>query len=145
MGTGWFVKGESSGALPVPHGGRALLFAQYHLEEFAREIGLEPLKAFFSSDPALVAAYFREQGLNPDDYDLPEEEWHDPADALPTLRALIRRLDDDPGPVASIEKVRTDLGAILEAVERFDATGERFHLATGMADLSDKEPPHGPA
>ena len=33
MGAGWFVQGEESGRHPLPHGGRALLFAQFQLEE----------------------------------------------------------------------------------------------------------------
>ncbi len=140
MGTGWFVQGQESGPHPVPHGGRALLYAQYHLEEFATEMGVEPLKSFFSSNPASVAQYFRDQGLNPDDFELPEESWFDPADALPTLRALLNRLDDDPGPVQSIEKVRADLKAIADAVLKFDATGEQFHIATAMPDLTGREP-----
>ncbi len=141
MGAGWFVQGHDSGPKPLPHGGRALLFAQYQLEEFAREIGLEPLKNFFSSDPSQVAAYFREQGLNPDDFELPEEEWHDPTEALLTVRSLLARLENDPGPVPALEKVRDDLTAVLAALEQFDATGEQFHIATSMPDLSERELP----
>ena len=66
MGTGWFVACEESEPVALPHGGRALLFAQYHLEEFARELQIPPLKDYFSGDPAAVAAYFRDQGLDPE-------------------------------------------------------------------------------
>lgn len=140
MGAGWYVQGKVTGPHSVPHGGRALLFAQYHLEEFAAELGVEPLKAFFSSNPAAVAKYFREQGMNPDEYELPTENWYDPADAMPTFRALLNRLKDDPGPVQSLDKVRADLQAIADVVAEFDQTGEQFHIATAMPDLSSKEP-----
>src|SRR4051794_4296239 len=106
MGAGWFVMCAESGAKELPHKGKALLFAQYHLEEFAREAGVAPLKDFFSSDPAALSGYIRDQGIDPDEYDLPEEEWFDPADALPTLRVLLARLNDDPGPVQNLPKVR---------------------------------------
>jgi hypothetical protein len=141
MGTGWFVQRETSGPRPLPHGGRALLFAQYQLEEFAREIGLEPLKSFFSPDPAAVARYFQDQGLDPADFDLPDEEWFDPADALPTVRSLLSRLDTDPGVIPGLDKVRADLAAIAESLAELDETGERFHLASGLPDLTDREPP----
>ncbi|MFL5327941.1 MAG: hypothetical protein ACJ8C4_03430 [Gemmataceae bacterium] len=140
MGAGWFVACEESGRVALPHGGRALLFAQYHLEEFAYELGLSPLKDFFSSNPEAIAEYFRSQGLNPDQFSLPDEEWFDPNEALPTLRGLLAKLNDDPGPVQSLEKVRDDLATICAAVEAADARGERFHIGTAMPDLSGREP-----
>ncbi|MBX7103866.1 MAG: hypothetical protein K1X57_07280 [Gemmataceae bacterium] len=141
MGTGWYVRGEKSGAYPAPHGGRALLFAQYHLEEFAGEFGLPPLKEFVSANPVVLAAYLRSQGVDPESADLPEEEWFDPADALPTIGALLMRLADDPGPVASLDKVRGDLQAMSDALRSLQAAGERFHIASDMPDLTDREPP----
>jgi hypothetical protein len=140
MGAGWFVQCADSGAQPLPHRGRALLVAQYQLEEFAREAALPPLKDFFSSDPAALAGYMRSQGVERDVADFPDEEFFDPVDALPTLRALIARLDDDPGSIASLAKVRDDLNEILRIVEAADQTGELFHIATAMPDLSDRTP-----
>src|SRR5688500_15230741 len=83
MGAGWYIALERE--IPgvggtLPHVGRALLFAQHHLEEFARDAGLPPLKEFFSSDPAAVAAYLREQGIDADPDELTDEAWFDPAD-----------------------------------------------------------------
>lgn len=140
MGAGWLVVGEESGPHELPHKGKALLFAQYHLEQFAREMELPALKSFFSNDPAQVAAYFRDQGLDPEQYDLPDEAWFEPSDALPTVRALANWLVDDPGPVQSLEKVRADLEAMLAVLTKADADGERFHIATAMPDLSGREP-----
>ena len=140
MGTGWLIVCEESGPHELPHKGKALLFAQYHLEVFARELELPPLKKFFSSDPTALAGYFRDQGLDPEQYELPDEEWFNPAEALPTVRALVDRLDEDPGPVQSLEKVRADLAMILNVLTEAEATGERFHIATAMPDLSGREP-----
>jgi len=140
MGAGWYVKGADTGPRPLPHGGRALLFAQYQLEQFAHEAALPPLKEFFSSDPAELARYMRSQGIERDASDFPDEEYFDPSDALPTLRALVARLEVDPGPITGLDKVRDDLAAILQFVEAADVTGEAFHIATAMPDLSDRTP-----
>lgn len=140
MGTGWLVVREKSGPSELPHKGKALLFAQYHLEEFARDMEMSPLKEFLSCNRASLESYLREQGIDPSQYDLPDEEWFDPGEALPTIRALSERLDDNPGPVQSIEKVREDLQMILQIVTEADAAGERFHIATGMPDLTGREP-----
>src|SRR5262249_40533424 len=109
MGAGWHVALEKDvagigGALP--HAGKALLFAQHHLEEIARSRELPPLKEFFSSDPTAVAAYLRAQGIEADEEELAAEEWFDPADALPTVRALLESLHDPPAGLGQVEKVR---------------------------------------
>src|SRR5437870_2533976 len=107
MGAGWYVALErdipgTDGALP--HNGRALLFAQHHLEEFARDAGLPPLKAFFSSDPAAVAVYLLEQGIVADAAEMAEEAWYDAADALPTVRLCRERLNDPPPGLGQVER-----------------------------------------
>src|SRR5262245_58687817 len=107
MGAGWYVALEreipgTGGALP--HNGRALLFAQHHLEEFARSASLPPLKDFFSSDPAAVAAYLHEQGVAADPDEMAEEAWFAPADALPTVRACREMLADPPPGLGQIER-----------------------------------------
>src|SRR5881409_1761795 len=99
MGAGWYVAFEREtadirGALP--HNGKALLFAQHHLEEIARELNLPPLKAFFSSNPVAVTAYLHEQGIEANPEELAAEEWFAPADALPTVQALLEGLHDPP-------------------------------------------------
>ena len=54
IGAGWYIALERE--LPgvggvLPHNGKALLFAQHHLEEITRQRELPALKSFFSSDP----------------------------------------------------------------------------------------------
>ncbi len=140
MGAGWYVACEKSGAKELPHKGKAVLFAQFHLEEIARSLKVPLLKEFFSTNPAAMMHYLQEQGIEPDPDNLPDEMWFEPADAKPTLEALIQRLDDDPGMVQSIEKVRADLRAVLEAINQAAASGERFHIATVMPDLTGRDP-----
>ena len=142
MGAGWYVALEreipdTGGALP--HNGRALLFAQHHLEEFARSAGLPPLKKFFSSDPAALAAYLLEQGIAADADEMADEAWYDPADALPTVRLCRERLNEPPPGLGQIERVRADLAAMEAVLLTAEREGVRFHIATGLLDLSERE------
>src|SRR3954462_11896342 len=92
MGAGWYVALEQEvpgvGGV-LPHNGKALLFAQHHLEVITRQREVPPLKAFFSSDPNAVVAYLREQGVSSEMDELADEEWYDASVALPTLRHLL--------------------------------------------------------
>jgi hypothetical protein len=143
MGAGWYVALEREipgvgGALP--HAGRALLFAQHHLEEFARDAGLPALKEFFSSDPAAVAAYLRGQGIDADADELTDEAWFDAADALPTVALCLERLRDPPPGLGQVERVRTDLAAMETVLAAARERGVRFHIATGLPDLAGRQP-----
>ncbi len=142
MGAGWYVALERelpgvSGSLP--HTGKALLFAQHHLEEIARRLRLPPLKTFFSSDPAAVAAYLREQGVESDPDDLTDEDWFDPAEALPTIRQLLESLGEPPLGLGQIERVRADLAAMETILIAAEEAGVRFHVATALPDLKRDE------
>lgn len=144
MGAGWYVALERE--IPgvggvLPNNGRALLFAQHHLEEIARECGLPALKNFFSSDPDALAAYLREQGVESDSEEFAAEQWYDAADVLPTLVAAFERLHDPPAGLGQIDKVRQDLAAMADIVHRAAAAGVRVHIATGLPDLSGRDAP----
>jgi glycine/D-amino acid oxidase-like deaminating enzyme len=143
MGVGWYVARErempgQSGVLP--HGGRALTFAQHHLDELARELQLPLLKSFFSSDPSALAAYLREHGVDADADEFETEEWFDPAEILPTVQALIERLHDPPIGMGQPDKVRDDLAAMADILAAAIEQGVRVHIATGLAE--DLGPPH---
>src|SRR4029077_21203156 len=125
----------------LPHNGRALLFAQHHLEEFARAASVPPLKVFFSSDPTAVAAYLHEQGIATDADEMSEESWFEAADALPTVRLCRERLADPPAGLGQVERVRDDLAAIETILTVAEQNGVRFHIATGLPDLSDRPAP----
>jgi hypothetical protein len=148
MGAGWYVKLEreipNCGGV-LPHKGKALLFAQHHLEEIARRLGMAPLKAFFSSDPTAVAAYLQEQGIAADPMELAAEEWFDAADALPVVRRLLESLTDPPVGLGQLERVGADLSAMEAILVQAEAANVSFHIATGLPDLTsltpDGEPP----
>jgi hypothetical protein len=143
MGAGWYIAREreipgQSGILP--NAGRALTFAQHHFDEIARSLGLPALKEFFSSDPASVAAYLREHGVDKNADELADEEWYDPAEILPTVRAIQERLHDPPVGLGQIEKVRADLAAMVEILSEAAKKGIRVHIATGLPE--ELGPPH---
>ena len=143
MGAGWYVAREreipgTSGALP--HGGRALTFAQHHFDEIARSLGLPLLKDFFSSDPSAVAAYLREHGVDRDPAELAEEEWFDPESILPTVRAILEQLEIPPLGLGQIEKVRADLAAMRDILGDAAQRHIRVHIATGLPE--ELGPPH---
>ncbi|HEX4590711.1 MAG TPA: hypothetical protein VH120_12315 [Gemmataceae bacterium] len=140
MGAGWYVALEQE--IPgvggvLPHNGKALLFAQHHLEEIARRLGFPPLKAFFSSDPTAVAGYLHEQGIAADPDELAAEEWYDAAEALPTVRRLIESLNDPPVGMGHVDRVLADLSAMETVLDRSATAGVRFHIATGLTDLNE--------
>ena len=147
MGAGWYVALERD--MPghggvLPHNGKALLFSQHHLEEITRRLGLMPLKAFFSSDPKAISDYLKEQGIESDPDELSEEAWFDPDDALPTVRQLLESLADPPIGLGHVERVRADLAAMEVVLIAADKAGVRFHIATGLPDLSERVNPEGP-
>lgn len=142
MGAGWYVAMERE--IPgvggvLPNNGRALLFAQHHMEEIARACGLPPLKEFFSSDPDALAAYLREQGVEAQSDQFADEQWFGADDILPTLVAVNDRLHDPPVGIGQLEKVREDLAAMIEIVSRASEADVRVHIATGFVDLSERE------
>lgn len=141
MGAGWYVACEEAGRVTLPHGGRALLFAQYQLEEIARRLGLPALKTYFSTDPTQLTAYLHSQGIEADPTELAEECWHEPDSALPTLMAIAAQVEIEAGNIPNYEKVRDDLRALIDAVSAAGLRGDRFHVATAMPDLSDRDPP----
>jgi hypothetical protein len=143
MGAGWYIARERE--MPgtpgvLPNAGRALTFAQHHFDEIARSLGLPPLKEFFSSDPATVAAYLREHGVDANADELAEEEWFDPADILPTVRAIQERLRDPPVGLGQVEKVRADLAAMADILAQAMEHSIRVHIATGLPE--ELGPPH---
>jgi hypothetical protein len=142
MGAGWYValdRGVAGVGGALPHNGKALLFAQHHLEEIARRDGLPPLKTFFSSNPAAVAEYLINQGIAADADELAAEEWYDAGEALPTVRRLLEALADPPVGLGQVERVRADLAAMEAVLVAAEANGVRFHIATGLPELGEPQ------
>lgn len=134
MGLGWHVILESE--LPVPAAdpalGRSLIFYQHELDELARSLELTPLTAFVSAVPERVAEYLREQGLDPEQFPIDEEEWFPAEEGLQTVHALADHLRGKPGAVTDAFKVLRDLEALERVLVQAAAAAVRFHLASHL-------------
>lgn len=133
MGLGWHVAltREIPGVDPTAVNGKALIFRQRDLDELARQRGLTPLTHFLSVDPAALVGYFQQQGLDPDNFPIPAEDWFEPGAALTTVRGLRDQLRGDPS-VLDAQRIIQDLQAleaILVAAQREQVL---FHLASRM-------------
>src|SRR4051812_6212401 len=123
MGLGWYITLESDlgGVDTSTVEGKSLVMAQHELNTLAEQLGLPPLATFLSTDPAVVGHYLESQGLNPDDFPLPEQEWFQAAEGLRTVQGLRERLRRDPRGVPGVARVVT----ALEAMERILADAHR--------------------
>jgi hypothetical protein len=134
MGLGWHVVLERELPVPTvdPAQGRSLIFFQHELDELARRLELESLTGFVSAVPERVAEYLREQGLDPEKFPVPEEEWFDAAEGLATVRGLAAHLHATPKSVTDPVRVLRDLDAVEQVLVLAAAAGVRFHLASQL-------------
>ena len=131
MAGGWHVRLERDlpGVDVSTNSGLTLLYLQRQIDELAEQLELPKLSGFFSADPVAVSAYLAEQGLDPSQYDLPDEEWFVAAEALETVRGLISALRADPEVIPKSDKVLSDLEAVEKALALAALADVRFHLA----------------
>jgi hypothetical protein len=141
MASGWRVvlQQELPGELAAADTGKALLYYQRQIDELAERLELLPLSRFFSRSPHDIAAYLRTQGVEPNLDDLPEEVWHDAADGLRTVRALLTALGQGPGSLPQPEKIVADLRVVERILVVAEREAIRFHLGRELPVLG--EPP----
>jgi hypothetical protein len=134
MGLGWHVVLERELPVPAfdPAQGRSLIFFQHELDELARRLELEPLTRFVSAVPDRVAEYLREQGLDPEKFPVPEEEWFEATEGLATVRGLVAHLRTMPKSVTDAGRVLRDLDAVERVLVLAVGEGIRFHLASDL-------------
>src|SRR5262245_56249637 len=131
MAGGWHVRLERDvpGVETSSDSGLMLLYLQRQIDELAERHRLRKLSAFFSADPAAVSAYLAEQGLDPSQYDLPDEEWHEATEGLETVRGLLDAIRAKPDAVPKGERVLAELEAVEQALAAAAVQDVRFHLA----------------
>ncbi len=141
MASGWRVmlQQELPGEAAIADTGKALLYFHRQIDDLAERLELVPLSRFFSRSPHDIAAYLRTQGVEPNLDDLPEEEWHDPADGLRTARGLLEALRVSPKSVPQPEKIVADLEEIERILIPAEREDIRFHLGRELPVLG--EPP----
>lgn len=110
--------------------GNVLATAWDHLDAIASENGLLPLEAFMSADPDEAAEFLEDHG-GASDFDIPDEQWFDPADGLATVRGLLKLIRGDPSLMEGypIADVTEDLESAARVLALADERKVRFHFA----------------
>jgi hypothetical protein len=131
MAGGWHVRLERDlpGVQISTSSGVTLLYLQRQIDELAERYELRPLSRYFSANPESVSNYLAEQGLNPADFDLPDEEWHDAVDGLETVRGLLAAIRAEPESISKSDKIVSDLENIEHVLALAALQDVRFHLA----------------
>jgi hypothetical protein len=142
MGTGWRValKRDLPAAANIAVDGKALIYRQHDLDELAGQLGLAPLTGFVSVDPSAVGEFLRQQGIDPDEHPIPEEEWFSPADALPTVRGLLGHIRANPGAVLDSHRIVRDLAGIEQVLVLAEREAIPFHLGSDMPSGLGEQP-----
>jgi hypothetical protein len=142
MAGGWHVRLERDlpGVEISTSSGVTLLYLQRQIDELAARLGLRPLSRFFSSNPEAVASYLAGQGLDPAQFDLPEEEWHEAGDGLETVRGLLGAVRSDPEALPKSDKILSDLEGIEQVLALAALQDVRFHLARELTSPEEGRP-----
>lgn len=134
MGLGWYVilERELPEAVILKEGGKALIHHQHELDELARRLDLTPLSALVSVRPAAIASYLEQQGLDPEQVPIPDEEWHEAGEGLKTVRGVLEHVRRVPEAVPNSFRVIQDLEGIEKALIVAEREGVLFHLASDL-------------
>jgi len=124
------VEGEDPG-YNIFVNGRALARNEDAVERIALQLGVRPLIEFFSADESSMALLIEEGAGNPDLLKkLPPSQWYRGEDGLPTVRALIEALENDP------LQLGTEGALVIEELHEYEIVlrktaerGLRWHLA----------------
>jgi hypothetical protein len=137
MGMGWRValERELPAVAAIAVDGKVLIHRQHDLDELARQLGAVPLTAFVSVDPAAVGRFLQQQGLDPAEYPIPEEEWFAPGEGLQTVRGLLAHLKANPEAVLDAHRIVRDLAGIEQILRVAEEEQVDFHLVSEMAPL----------
>jgi len=134
MGLGWQVVLQTAvpGTPAQGASGRAVLFAQHDLDVLAEQLGVTKLTEFVSPVPETVAAYLRQQGLDPEDFPIPDRAWFEPTEGLHTIRGLLNYLRLAPQAVPDAYRVTQDLLGIAAVLAAAEQAQVLFHLASDL-------------
>jgi hypothetical protein len=133
VGTTLWVLGRSKPESGDDYDHSAMFDASDRLDRICARIGVIPLSDFF--DWTDFNANLGDSAF-PDDAAMnASATWHDPAAALPTLRALIAHLATHPGDFGDdddVEQLGEELEDCLGKVEDLALRREPFHLCVVM-------------
>ncbi|HEV3146236.1 MAG TPA: hypothetical protein VGZ47_20280 [Gemmataceae bacterium] len=140
MAGGWHVRLERDlpGVEISTSSGVTLLYLQRQIDELAERLELRPLSRFFSTNPEAVSAYLAEQGLDPAQYDLPDEEWFEAAEGLEAVRGLLDAIRAEPTSIPKSDRILADLEAIEHVLAAAVLQDVRFHLARNLTSPEEQ-------
>ena len=106
----------------------AILLHQDRLERLAADVGLTPLGAFESYDPA-DAAEFLDEDEEDELADLPPARWFAASVGLAAVDAMVTHLTAHPNVFTGQAEVLADLTGVAAELANADRTGVRFRFA----------------
>jgi hypothetical protein len=107
--------------------GKALNSATDALEKAAEAMKVRPLMGFFSAGAEEAAEFLGDgaEGLA----NLPPKQFHDAAEGLKTVRALIEHCTKNPGNLKKADGILEDLRGFERVLTAAQRAGVRWHLA----------------
>lgn len=111
--------------------GPALAQNDVALSERAQNLGISELLDFASQDPNELAAFLSQEGGDPNNFDLPKEDWFDSGAGLETVRALLEHVRTEPEGLRDPPTVAIELEAFARVLETAQERGIRWHLTIG--------------
>jgi hypothetical protein len=111
--------------------GRALFRESSRLELAARTVKVEPLSGFLSESQAKLIEQMKADGFDPTKMRLPPERWFAAGEGLSTIRGLHGHVSANLNNFKQPNPILKDLKAAEQLLQAAEATGVKFHLASG--------------
>lgn len=108
--------------------GKALARESDKLDSAARRKGASAITALLSESPAALRAQLEAEGFDPSKMRLPPEIWHEAADGLKTVRALLEYVGANLNDFKQPNPILRDLKATEALLAVADAARVRFHF-----------------
>jgi hypothetical protein len=102
------------------------------MEKLARKAGLTPLVDMASQDPEDMRGLIEDAGGDPDEVDIPEEQWFSAEKGLDAVRAHIEYLQENPKAINNSDEILQDLREYETVLMRLVKEKVRFHFAVDI-------------
>jgi hypothetical protein len=100
-----------------------------HMEKLAKKAGFTPLMDMVSHDPEEMRGLIEDAGGDPDEMDIPEEQWFPAKQGLDAVVAHIEYLQKNPKAINNTAEILDDLREFETVLKRLVKEKVRFHFA----------------